>query len=82
VKTLQDSIESSWTPSTISGIIENDKLQIFDGRHRLLALKSLGKEKFENYFGKKEESEENGVKVTIYHDLDKLKLLCLSQSSI
>ena len=80
VKKIEDSIKVSWTGSNISGVIEDGILQIFDGRHRLLALKSLGKEIFESYFGKKSEGEENGVRVSVYRDLDAVEILSLSQS--
>ena len=62
---IEESIKVSWTGSNISGVIEDGILQIFDGRHRLLALKSLGREIFEG--------EENGVRVSVYRDLDAVR---------
>lgn len=79
---LLKSIKIKWSPTNISGIIVNDQLQIIDGRHRLTALKMLGKEEFEKIFGSEGQSDlPGGVRINIYKDLNDEDLLSLSQSN-
>ena len=81
VNVLLESIKEKWNSSNIAGIFIDNLLQIFDGRHRLTALKSLSKEEFEAIFGKEgQENVAGGVRINIYKDLDPSFLIFLSQS--
>ena len=73
VNVLLESIKEKWNSSNIAGIFIDNLLQVFDGRHRLTALKSLSKEEFEAIFGKEdkkmlqEESRSISIKIYILH---------------
>ena len=81
VAILKRSIMTRWESTNISGIYVSEKLQIFDGRHRLTALKSLKKSEFESIFGVEGgEDCAGGVRIKIFKDFDPSILIFLSQS--
>ena len=56
--------------------MENDEIQIFDGRHRITALQRLSSQTFQNIFGEK------GVPINIYANIPTNLLFLLSQSNL
>lgn len=74
-----ESIALSWRPNTISAVEENGTIQIFDGRHRLMALKELGRDEFKKIFGPKK-GDNYGVRIEVYQGMSQIELLTLSQS--
>jgi hypothetical protein len=75
-------IKEKWNFSVISGTYINDVLQIFDGRHRLTALKRFNEEEFKEIFDDKDNKEGTcGVTINIYKDLSPINLLQLSESN-
>ena len=77
---IEESIKISWNANTISAIEENGQVQIFDGRNRLMALKSLGIDNFVNIFGVKTNFK-YGVKIHIFHNLTVGQIIEWSQST-
>jgi hypothetical protein len=75
-------IKEKWKFSAIFGIYINDVLQIFDGRHRLTALKTFNEEEFKEIFGDIDSKEVTcGVTINIYKDISPVNLLQLSEST-
>ena len=74
-------MKQKWDSSNIAGIYLDEVLQIFDGAHRIFALKTLSKEEFEGIFGAKgEEGTAGGPRISLYKDIEKSLLVFLSQS--
>jgi hypothetical protein len=81
IKYMLESIKQKWDYSNIAGIYINEMLQIFDGVHRLSALKTLKKEEFEEIFKSNEqEGVVVGPRINLYKDIDTSMLIFLSQS--
>ena len=73
---MLEKIKNGWIYSTIRVIFEEEsnKYILFDGKHRIEAIKLLGEEEFNIVFPE-------GLRVYVYNKFDELQILSISQGN-
>lgn len=67
---FKESIRNCWGSSELYAIFKNNKYFVFNGRQRILCLKSLSESDFKKTFT-------NGISITLFNDMPpKLALSC------